>query len=82
MWDTNLLLGVRLIAGTLSQIRNHIRIADFGPYTKADQSNKRQKSSNWVASPFSDNTRHSNQAERWVGSGLVVAEKQFRRIDG
>jgi transposase-like protein len=26
--------------------------------------------------------RPGNQIERWVGSGLVVAEKQFRRIDG
>jgi len=26
--------------------------------------------------------RPGNQVERWVGSGLVVAEKQFRRIDG
>ena len=26
--------------------------------------------------------RPGNQVERWVGSGLVVAEKQFRRVDG
>jgi putative transposase len=26
--------------------------------------------------------RPGNQIERWVGSGLTVAEKQFRRIDG
>lgn len=26
--------------------------------------------------------RPGNQIERWVGSGLLVAEKQFRRIDG
>jgi putative transposase len=26
--------------------------------------------------------RPGNQIERWVGSGLVVAEQQFRRIDG
>ena len=26
--------------------------------------------------------RPGNQMERWVGSGLVVAEKQFRRIVG
>jgi len=26
--------------------------------------------------------RPGNQIERWIGSGLVVAEKQFRRIDG
>jgi transposase-like protein len=26
--------------------------------------------------------RPGSQIERWVGSGLVVAEKQFRRIDG
>jgi hypothetical protein len=26
--------------------------------------------------------RPGNQIERWVGSGLVVAENQFRRIDG
>jgi transposase-like protein len=26
--------------------------------------------------------RPGSQVERWVGSGLVVAEKQFRRIDG
>ena len=26
--------------------------------------------------------RPGNQTERWVGSGLLVAEKQFRRIDG
>jgi putative transposase len=26
--------------------------------------------------------RPGNQIERWVGSGLVVAERQFRRIDG
>jgi len=26
--------------------------------------------------------RPGNQIQRWVGSGLVVAEKQFRRIDG
>jgi putative transposase len=26
--------------------------------------------------------RPGNQVERWVGSGLLVAEKQFRRIDG
>jgi len=26
--------------------------------------------------------RAGNQIERWVGSGLLVAEKQFRRIDG
>ena len=26
--------------------------------------------------------RPGDQVERWVGSGLVVAEKQFRRIDG
>src|SRR5438876_6044898 len=26
--------------------------------------------------------RPGDQIERWVGSGLVVAEKQFRRIDG
>jgi putative transposase len=26
--------------------------------------------------------RPGNQIERWVGSGLAVAEKQFRRIDG
>jgi hypothetical protein len=26
--------------------------------------------------------RPGNQIECWVGSGLVVAEKQFRRIDG
>ena len=25
--------------------------------------------------------RPGNQIERWVGSGLLVAEKQFRRID-
>jgi len=26
--------------------------------------------------------RPGNQVERWVGSGLLVAEKQFRRTDG
>ena len=26
--------------------------------------------------------RSGNQLERWVGSGMIVAEKQFRRIDG
>ena len=26
--------------------------------------------------------RPGNQIERWIGSGLLVAEKQFRRIDG
>ena len=26
--------------------------------------------------------RPGNQIERWVGSGLLVAEKQFRRMDG
>ncbi len=26
--------------------------------------------------------RPGSQIERWIGSGLLVAEKQFRRIDG
>ena len=26
--------------------------------------------------------RPGHQIERWVGSGLIVAERQFRRIDG
>jgi len=52
---------------------------------------KTLRSSNVIESAFSivrvvcrnvKRWRPGNQIERWVGSGLVVAEKQFRRIDG